>query len=89
MPQDGFTDARVVDGQQRLATVSVVRAQIRDYFLFNNEAEQATLESEFLLKRDLRSQEAVPSLSVRTADDVRKLENGFETSSGSTTLRTS
>jgi len=59
----------VVDGQQRLATVSVVIAQIRDYFLANGENDRAaTLESEFLLKRDLRSQEAVPRLTLNDID---------------------
>ncbi|MBK8975266.1 MAG: DUF262 domain-containing protein [Planctomycetes bacterium] len=59
----------VVDGQQRLATVSVVLAQIRDYFLANTEDDRAaTLESEFLLKRDLRSQEAVPRLTLNDID---------------------
>jgi hypothetical protein len=59
----------VVDGQQRLATVSVVLAQVRDYFLLNGEDDRAaTLESEFLLKRDLRSQEAVPRLTLNDID---------------------
>ena len=59
----------VVDGQQRLATVSVVLAQIRDHFLANTEEDRAiTLESEFLLKRDLRSQEAVPRLTLNEID---------------------
>ncbi|MDO9460044.1 MAG: DUF262 domain-containing protein, partial [Alphaproteobacteria bacterium] len=59
----------VVDGQQRLATVSVVLAKIRDYLLENGEDDRAaTLESEFLLKRDLRSQEAVPRLTLNDID---------------------
>mgnify|MGYP001378684017 CR=1 FL=1 len=59
----------VVDGQQRLATVSVVLAKIRDYFLRTGEIERATtVESEFLLKRDLRSQEALPRLRLNDID---------------------
>ena len=59
----------VVDGQQRLATVTLVLAQIRDYFLANEEPDRAlTLESDYLLKRDLRTQEAVPRLTLNNID---------------------
>ncbi|HEX4962664.1 MAG TPA: DUF262 domain-containing protein [Thermoanaerobaculia bacterium] len=59
----------VVDGQQRLATVTLILAQIRDYFLVNQESERAsTLENDFLLKRDLRTQEAVPRLILNDID---------------------
>lgn len=59
----------VVDGQQRLATVTLILCQIRDYFLENSEGERAaTLENDFLLKRDLRTQEAVPRLTLNDID---------------------
>lgn len=59
----------VVDGQQRLATVSLIIAQIRDYFIANGEVDRAgSLESDYLLKRDLRTQEAVPRLTLNEVD---------------------
>src|SRR6266481_1339780 len=55
----------VVDGQQRLATIAIVLAQIREYFLSNEEDQRAaTLESDYLLKRDLRTQEQVPRMTL-------------------------
>jgi hypothetical protein len=59
----------VVDGQQRLATTTVLLAKIRDYFLANGDTDRAaTLESDFLLKRDLRSQEPLPRLTLNDID---------------------
>lgn len=60
----------VVDGQQRLATVTIILAQIRDYFLQNGEDERAaTLERDYLLKRDLRTQEPAPKLTLNDIDN--------------------
>jgi len=60
----------VVDGQQRLATVVIILARIRDYFLTRNESARAeTLETEYLLKRDLRTQEPVPRITLNDLDN--------------------
>lgn len=59
----------VVDGQQRLATVAIIIAQIRNYLLSIGERERAnTLETDYLLKRDLRTQEALPRLTLNDSD---------------------
>lgn len=59
----------VVDGQQRLATVTLIVAQIRNYFLEIGEDNRAkTLEDNFLLKQDLRTQEAIPRLTLNEID---------------------
>jgi hypothetical protein len=60
----------VIDGQQRLATVTIILSRIRDYFIAQSEQSRAdTLESEYLLKRDLRTQEAVPQLTLNETDN--------------------
>jgi hypothetical protein len=60
----------VVDGQQRLATVTIVLAAIRDYFIASDESPRAdTLESDYLLKRDLRTQEPVPRITLNEFDN--------------------
>ena len=59
----------VTDGQQRLATVSIIIASIRNYFLANGEQERAgDLESEFLLSRDHRTREVIPRLRLNSHD---------------------
>ena len=59
----------VTDGQQRLATVSIMFAAIRNYFLENGEAERATeLEGEFLLSRDRRTRDSIPRLCLNAHD---------------------
>jgi hypothetical protein len=66
----GTSDAlHVTDGQQRLATVSIIIAAIRNYFLVNGEQERASeLESEFLLSRDRRTRELIPRLRLNSHD---------------------
>lgn len=60
----------VVDGQQRLATVTIILARIRDYFLSQSEdARSETLEAEYLLKRDLRTQEPVSRITLNELDN--------------------
>jgi len=59
----------VIDGQQRLATVTVFLAAIRDYLLANHQEERAaSLEADYLLKRDLRTQEPLPRLTLNDID---------------------
>jgi hypothetical protein len=60
---------QVTDGQQRLATTSIMIAAIRNYFLANGEQERAgKLESDFLLSRDIRTLEFIPRLRLNAHD---------------------
>lgn len=60
----------VVDGQQRLATVTAFLAAVRDYFLSVDDGDRADdIENRYLLSRDLRSLETTPRLRLNTADD--------------------
>lgn len=64
-------DARltIIDGQQRIVTVSVLIASIRDYFWLDGQVERAQdIEREYLFKRDLRTQELTPHILL-TAED--------------------
>jgi hypothetical protein len=59
----------ITDGQQRLATTSIIIAEIRNYFLENGEQERATeLENEFLLSRTRRTREVIPRLQLNVHD---------------------
>lgn len=59
----------IIDGQQRLVTVSVLIASIRDYFLLDGQTERAQdIEREYLFKRDIRTQELTPHILL-TAED--------------------
>jgi hypothetical protein len=60
----------VVDGQQRLATVSLLLAAIRDVFKAASDTERASqIETQFLCSRDLRTLEASPKLSLNEIDN--------------------
>lgn len=60
----------VVDGQQRLATISIVVAGIRDYMLGRLDSTRADqIESKYLQKIDLKSLEATPQLKLNVYDD--------------------
>ncbi len=59
----------IIDGQQRLATVSMLLAAIRDAFLRRGDAERAAvLEADYLLGRSLRTREIEPRLLLGHAD---------------------
>lgn len=59
----------IIDGQQRLATISVLIAAIRDYFQLDGQSDRAQdIEREFLFKRDIRTQELTPHILL-TAED--------------------
>lgn len=59
----------VVDGQQRLATVTIILAAIRDYFYRNNDSERAyDITRLYLEDRDIRSQETRPRLHLNDVD---------------------
>jgi Protein of unknown function DUF262/Protein of unknown function (DUF1524) len=59
----------VVDGQQRLATTSILLAAVRDYFFGRGDGLRAEqIERDFLMTRDLRTQELIPKLHLNAAD---------------------
>jgi hypothetical protein len=60
----------VVDGQQRLATVSLLLAAIRDGFAAANDSARAQhVETHYLCSRDLKTMEAVPKLALNEMDN--------------------
>lgn len=61
--------SEVIDGQQRLATASILIASIRDFFLANGDVNRADdIERDFLLTRDRRTQETRPKLKLSDED---------------------
>ena len=65
--QDGFLE--VVDGQQRLATTTMLFAVLRDMFHGLDEAKLVSaLEKEFLFGLDIGSEEDIPKLQLNTRD---------------------
>ena len=60
---------QLVDGQQRLATVTILLASIRDHFFNNDDIQRAeTIETKYLFVRDLRTQELIPRLQLNQVD---------------------
>jgi uncharacterized protein with ParB-like and HNH nuclease domain len=60
----------VVDGQQRLATVSILLAAVRDYFSSVGDEQRATdIQNQYLSDRDRRSQEVIPNLVLNNSDN--------------------
>lgn len=59
----------IVDGQQRIATVSILIAALRDFLLEQKDDQRASdIERDFLLRRERRSQEVSPRLILNDAD---------------------
>ncbi len=62
-------EIHVVDGQQRLATTTILIAAIRDHFLATSDRNRASqLETKFLVSPDLRTQERKPRLRLNLSD---------------------
>jgi hypothetical protein len=62
--------AEVADGQQRLATVTILLAAIRDYFYENGDSERAgTITTDLLHKKDLKTLALIPKLKLNDADN--------------------
>lgn len=60
----------VVDGQQRLASISIFIAAIRDYFANSGDNERAEdIQNQYLSSRDRRSQEVIPNLRLNNNDN--------------------
>ena len=60
----------VVDGQQRIATISILLSAIRDYFIESEDKERANdLQNDYLSSRDRRTQEVIPNLRLNNADN--------------------
>jgi hypothetical protein len=60
----------VVDGQQRLATTTILLAAIRDYFHSKGlETLQKSIDTEYLYQIDLEQEETVPRLSLNSEDN--------------------
>ncbi len=60
----------VVDGQQRLATTTILLAAIRDYYFHKNqERAQTSIESQFLCEYDLEQETVVPKLTLNMDDN--------------------
>jgi hypothetical protein len=60
----------VSDGQQRLATSTILLAAIRDYFFNNGDNVRATsIEQEYLLKTDITTTDIVPQLRLNVDDN--------------------
>jgi len=65
----------VVDGQQRLATTTILLAAIRDYFhLKELDTLQKSIDTEYLYQIDIEQEETVPRLSLN-ADDNEYFKN--------------
>lgn len=59
----------VVDGQQRLATVTIILSAIRDYFFEKNDNDRAyDITRRYLEDRDIRSQETIPRFHLNEVD---------------------
>jgi hypothetical protein len=61
--------AEVVDGQQRLATATILLAAIRDHFYNSKDFERAnTISSDLLSKKDLKTLTLIPKLKLNDVD---------------------
>lgn len=62
--------AEVADGQQRLATVTILLAAIRDYFYEAGDKERAgTITTDLLHKKDLKTLALIPKLKLNDVDN--------------------
>lgn len=67
--QNDALRAEVADGQQRLATITVLLAAIRDYFYETGDKERAgTITTDLLHKKDLKTLALIPKLKLNDAD---------------------
>jgi hypothetical protein len=70
LTQTENTLPEVADGQQRLATISILLAAIRDYLIANKHDLRAqNIEQNYLLTTDLRTEDIIPRLSLNVDDN--------------------
>jgi len=61
----------VADGQQRLATTTMILAAIRDFYLeANDDTRASAIEAKFLFETDMDSAERRPKLTLNSDDNV-------------------
>jgi Protein of unknown function DUF262/Protein of unknown function (DUF1524) len=58
----------VIDGQQRLAVLTMIFAAFRDYFFDKNDPRVAQIETDYLFTREFKSQSLLPRLTLNAAD---------------------
>jgi hypothetical protein len=69
LTSDESETPEIADGQQRLATTSILLAAIRDYLYQNNNRKRAdSITHTYLFETDLRTEEVVPRLSLNIDD---------------------
>jgi hypothetical protein len=59
----------IVDGQQRLATTSILIAAIRDYLNSLDKDQASDVDKKYLQKRDIRTREVLPQLTLNADDN--------------------
>ncbi len=60
----------VIDGQQRLASITIFLAEIRNYFRYKGDSERAKIvQSQYIAQQDRRSLEAQPNLVLNQSDN--------------------
>jgi hypothetical protein len=65
----GYGRMEVVDGQQRLATITILLAAFRDYFVLHHDQERADdIQHTYIMKRDMRSRERINNLVLNDTD---------------------
>ena len=68
--QNDAARAEVADGQQRLATVTILLAAIRDYFFETGDKDRAgTITSDLLHKKELKTLALIPKLKLNDIDN--------------------
>jgi Protein of unknown function DUF262/Protein of unknown function (DUF1524) len=64
------SEGHVVDGQQRLATTTILLAAMRDFLLeYGDDGRATSIEHEFLFRRDFRTQQIVSRLTLNHRDN--------------------
>lgn len=63
------SEGHVVDGQQRLATTAILLAAMRDFLVQTSDEQRAhDIERDYLFRRDFKTQEMIPKLSLNRRD---------------------
>ena len=77
----------IADGQQRLATTTIILSYIRDYFLETDDEKSAkSIENEYLFKYDIKAKDVLPRLTLNLDDNVFFRDRILQVSSSSTSV---